>query len=91
MQYKTQNEDEWVRSGDLGTKKLVYEILNVAPGKIYNVRIGAGNEHGKITGKIAEGKVPFRRSMYIRLCGVFRVIVVYTGLRTETRQCAHIP
>lgn len=43
-----------MKSKKQGTKTLRYEIQNVVPWKIYDVRILAINIHGNTTGKIAE-------------------------------------
>ena len=55
---KTRSESMWTRSLKQGTTQLEFEILSIIPGRIYNVRIVAGNSHGDVEGEVAEVLVP---------------------------------
>jgi hypothetical protein len=67
VDYKTRSESMWTRSLPLkqGTTKLEYVILSIIPGRIYNVRIVAGNSHGAVDGEVAEVLVPTIKRKYV--------------------------
>ena len=62
---KTRSERMWTRSLKQGTTKLGYVILSIIPGRIYNVRIVAGNCHGDVKGEVAEVLVPTIKRKYL--------------------------
>ncbi|XP_028412700.1 neural cell adhesion molecule 1-B-like [Dendronephthya gigantea] len=52
VEHKTKEYD-WMISAKQGVKILRYEIQNVVPGELYDVRILAQNKHGLTYGKVA--------------------------------------
>ena len=62
---KTMSESMWTRSLKQGTTQLEFEILSIIPGRIYNVRIVAGNSHGDVEGEVAEVLVPTIKRKYV--------------------------